>query len=59
MLLKLAEHDEERELEFELDFQATLTVEERYRMMIEHSNAVREMLRHHGHIEPVEVLKRT
>ncbi|MCX5866378.1 MAG: hypothetical protein NT009_02680 [Proteobacteria bacterium] len=58
-ILKLDHHDEEKELEFELDYQASLTTAERFQMMFERSNLVKEMLIRHGHRKPVEIIKRT
>ena len=57
-ILKLSQADEERELEFELNYLASLTFEERLKMMKQKS---REMLRQrveHGHRRPFEVHKR-
>ncbi len=58
-VLKLSQPDEERELEFELNYLASLTFEERLKMMRQKS---REMLRQvveHGHRRPFEIVKRT
>ena len=58
-VLKLTQHDEEKEFEFELDYLLSLTFEERLRMMREKS---REMLRQmidHGHRRSFEIIKRT
>ena len=57
MLLKLAEHDEERELEFELDFQATLTVRERFRHMERFSNELRRLMEANGFRESPGIVK--
>jgi len=58
-VLKLDHDDEGRELEFELDFQASLTVRQRFEMMVAASNHFREMLIRNGHRKPVEIIKRT
>ena len=58
MYLKLKDHDPQRELEFELDFQATLTTEQRFRMMVDISNRAIELMIRHGHRKPVEIIKR-
>ncbi len=60
-ILKVAkdEQDEERELEFELDYLATLTVQQRFEMMFRRSRQLQEMLERHGHRRPVEIVKRT
>jgi len=53
------EQDEERELEFELDYLATLTVEQRFEMMFRRSRQLQEMLEQHGHQRPFEIVKRS
>lgn len=53
------EQDGKRELEFELDYLATLTVQERFEMMFRRSRQIREMLEQHGHREPAEIVKRS
>ena len=55
-ILKLSEHDPERELEFEL---ASLSTAERFELMFKKSREMAEILLRNGHREPVEVLKRT
>jgi uncharacterized membrane protein len=50
--------DEARELEFELDAIAQMSVEERYRAAIRLSLAMVEMMERHGHREPATVLQR-
>ena len=54
-----AEQDEDRELEFELDYLATLTVRQRFEMMFRCSRQLQEMLEQHGHRKPFEIVKRT
>jgi hypothetical protein len=58
MLLKLKDHDPQRELEFELDFQLSLTTEQRFEMMRRESRRVLETLIRHGHRKPFEIVKR-
>ena len=58
MLLKLKDHDPQRELEFELDYMGTLTTEQRFEMMRHQSRLVLETLIRHGHRKPVETVKR-
>lgn len=57
-VLKLDRDDEERELEFELAYQRSLTTEERFRMMFQKSREIAEMLIRHGHRKPFEIIKR-
>ncbi len=53
------EQNEERELEFELDYLATLTVQQRFEMMFRRSRQLEEMLERHGHQRPAEIIKRS
>jgi hypothetical protein len=59
-LLKLseAEQDEERELEFELAFLKSLSVAQRFELMLARSRQMAEALRAHGHGEASSILKR-
>jgi len=50
--------DEERELEFELEAIARMSVDERYRAAIRLSLTMIEMMERHGHREPPTVLQR-
>ncbi len=56
---KLTENDEEKELEFELDYLSSLTVEERLKMMREKSREMLKQMIDHGHRKPFEIIKRT
>jgi len=47
------------ELEFELDFQASLTTKQRFDMMFLRSNQIKETLIRHGYRKPVEIIKHT
>ena len=57
-ILKLDQHDEEKELAFELEFLRSLTVQQRFEMMESQSNEAKRMLIRHGHRKPVETVKR-
>ena len=57
-ILKLREDDEERELDFEIDYLLSLTVEQRTNMMLEESERTLRSLIAHGQRKPVEVVKR-
>jgi len=57
-ILKLDEPDAARELEFELEFQRSLTLQQRFEMMVTASNRIREMLIRNGHRRAVEIIKR-
>jgi hypothetical protein len=58
-ILKLSQPDEEKELEFELDYLASLTFEERLEMMRKKSKEMLRQMVEHGHRRPFEILKRT
>ena len=58
-ILKLSQADEERELEFELNYLASLTFEERLKMMKTKSREMLRQMVEHGHQRPFEILKRT
>jgi len=57
-ILKLSEHDESRELEFELDYLLRLTLEERFALVRERSEEMARTLIRHGHRRPAEIAKR-
>jgi len=56
-VLKLQEHDEEKELEFELAYQHELTTQQRFELMFRKSREMKEMLLDHGYREPWEPLE--
>lgn len=58
-ILKCDVDDEGKELEFELDFQASLTAAERFQMMFKKSEELKKMLIENGHREPDKIIKRT
>jgi hypothetical protein len=58
-ILKLSQADEAKELEFELDYLASLTFEERLKMMRQKSREMLRQMIEHGHRRPFEVVKRT
>ncbi len=58
-ILKLDQSDENRQLDFELDYQLSLSTEERFRMMFKKSGEIKQMLLDHGHRNPFEVIKRS
>lgn len=58
-ILKLMKDQPDQELDFELDFLASLTVQQRFEMMIRRSQEIKRMLRDHGNLPAAEVIKRT
>ena len=58
-ILKLERHDEEAERRHDLRWLEGLTLEERFAVMRERSEAIAWMLIRLGHRKPSEVVKRT
>ena len=58
-ILKLGRDNPKAELEFELAYQRSLTVQERFRMMLRRSRAIARTLLKNGYIRPFEITKRT
>ena len=56
--MKTKLNNEEKELDFELKYQLSLTTEQRFRMMFKKSREMQEMLQKNGHRKPFEVIKR-
>jgi hypothetical protein len=57
-ILALSEHDESKELEFELEYLRSLTFEERLEMMIEKSKEMLKQMVELGYRKPFEIIKR-
>lgn len=57
-VLKLSADDEEKELEFELDYLSSLTFEERLQMMREKSREMLKQMIDYGHRRSFEIIKR-
>jgi hypothetical protein len=55
---KLDTDDEEKELQFELAYQRSLTTQQRFEMMFRKSREMAEILQRHGHRKPFEIVKR-
>lgn len=58
-ILKTRVHHPRKELEFELDYQLSLTTAQRFRMMIKRSREIAQMLISNGHIKSFEIIKRS
>ena len=58
-ILKADKGDEEKELDFELAYQRTLTTAQRFELMFRRSREIAEVLLKRGHREPFEIIKRT
>jgi hypothetical protein len=57
-ILKLSEHDETKELEFELEYLRSLTFEERLALMRKKSKEMLRQLVNLGYRKPFEIVKR-
>jgi hypothetical protein len=58
-ILKIEKDDEEKEIDFELDYQLSLTVDQRFSMMFQKSKELADILEKNGHRRPSEIIKRT
>lgn len=57
-VLKLKKHDENREIDFELDYLLSLTTKQRFEMMFEKSRQMAALLRKNGRRKTPKVVKR-
>ena len=58
-ILKLDDHDEEREIDFEISWLLSLTIQERFQLMFIKSKEVIDLLEKNGHGRPSQIIKRT
>ncbi len=58
-VLKLEEDDESLEIEFELDYLASLTTRQRFQMMLQKSLEMALLLRRNGRRKSTQVIKKT
>ncbi|MEK7449998.1 MAG: hypothetical protein AAB019_11025 [Planctomycetota bacterium] len=58
-ILKLASHQPRQELDFELDYQLSLSTPERFQMMFQKSREIALILLRNGYRKPFEIIKRT
>ena len=58
-VLKLEKEDEQREIEFELDYLTSLTTQQRFQMMIQKSHEMILLLRRNEHRKSAQIIKRT
>lgn len=58
-VLKLEKDDENREIEFELNYLKSLTIKERFLLMQQKSEEIKKMLRLRGYRKSTEIVKRT
>ena len=57
-LLLLKKDDEKKEIEFELQYLLSLTIQERFQLMLRKSREMQALLEQNGHGKTAEVLKR-
>ncbi len=57
-ILKIDTDDEEKEIDFEVDYLLSLTAEQRFHMMSQRSKELAEMLVKNGHRKAPEIIKR-
>jgi hypothetical protein len=58
-ILKIETDDEDKELDFEIEYQLSLTTQQRFEMMFEKSRIMAELLLKYGHRKPFEIIKRS
>ena len=58
-VLKLEKDNDRQEIEFELDYLASLTTRQRFQMMAQKSREMLLLLKQNGHRKSTQVIKRT
>ena len=58
-ILKLDRHDEDKEIEFELNYLSSLTIKQRFSMMFKKTDEMRSLLKNHGNRKNTQIIKRT
>ena len=56
-ILKLSEHDQKKELEFELQYLKSLTTKQRFEMMLKKTKEMISLLEKSGHRKPFESIR--
>jgi hypothetical protein len=57
-ILKLDKHNEDKEIEFELDYLTSLTTRQRFELMFRKSREMRRLLKRNERKKTTEVIKR-
>ena len=57
-ILKLDKHDEDKEIEFELDYLASLTTSQRFELMFTKTREMLRLLKKDGRRTTTEIIKR-
>ena len=58
-ILKLTDHDEEKEIIFELDYLFSLSIRERFQLMFNRNRELINLLEKNGHRRTSDIIKRT
>ena len=58
-ILKLDKDDEEKEIEFELDYLTSLTTRQRFQLMADKTREMLGLLKRNAHRKTTEIIKRT
>jgi len=58
-ILKLTDHDEEKEIIFELNYLLSLSIRERFQLMFNRNRELINLLEKNGHRRSPEIVKRT
>ena len=58
-IFKSNRHSARKEMKFELRYLKSLSVRERFEMMLKKSKEIKELLEKSGHRRPFEIIKRT
>ena len=59
MILKLSRDDSEREMDFELKFLGSLSIKQRFELMLQKTREMTRLLEKNGHRKAFEIIKRT
>lgn len=57
-ILKLKKHNENKEIEFELNYLGSLTVKQRFQMMFKKTREIRSLLKDYGYRKTPQIIKR-
>lgn len=58
-ILKLKEHNEEKEIEFEINYLLSLSLKQRFEMMEEKNSFIRSFLKKNEYPKTTQIIKRT
>jgi hypothetical protein len=58
-ILKLTKHNPNKEIEFELKYLQSLSIQQRFEMMFQKTKEMVRLLKRHGHGKVTQIIKRT